>query len=62
MDKKTLYPGIDAGATGGIVFYTGKSMERKIKSNENGRAILKDDNNSSLDFNIYPQPSPQYHK
>lgn len=61
LDKKKLYSGIDAGATGGISFYTGKSMERRIKYNENGKVKLKDDNNSSLDFNIFSQPSPQYH-
>lgn len=60
LNKKTLYGGIDAGATGGITFYTGKTMER-IPIVKNNRLYLKDDNNSSLDFNVYSKPSPEYH-
>lgn len=60
LDKKKLFPGIDAAATGGITFYTGKTMER-ISYFQNGRYYLKDDNNSSLDFKIFPNPSPEYH-
>ena len=61
LDKKTLYNGIDGGTTGGIEFYTGKTMERIIIKNEDGSFKLKDDNNSSLDFKVYLQPSPEYH-
>ncbi len=60
LDKKKLYPGIDASATGGITFYTGKTMER-LTVRKNGRLYLKDSNNSSLDFKVYSQPSPEYH-
>lgn len=60
LDKKKLYHGIDAAATGGIGFYTGKTMERKIVTRE-PRLKLKDNNNSLIDFNIYAKPSPGYH-
>ncbi|MGD8782388.1 MAG: DUF4876 domain-containing protein [Ignavibacteria bacterium] len=61
LSDKSLCSGIDAGATGGILFYTGKSMERKLVTDEKEEVKLKDDNNSSLDFNINSQPTPQYH-
>jgi hypothetical protein len=62
LDKKILNQGIDAGATGSIQFYTGKSMERLLIS-DNGRKILKDENNSSVDFKILTTPSPgRYHQ
>lgn len=61
LDEKILNQSIDAGTTGGIQFYTGKSMERLLIS-EIGRKILKDENNSSVDFVIIDQPTPQtYH-
>ncbi|MCX8010025.1 MAG: DUF4876 domain-containing protein [Ignavibacteria bacterium] len=60
LDKKILNHSIDGGTTGGIQFYTGKSMERILIDNY-GRKILKDDNNSSLDFKIIPKPTPQFH-
>ena len=61
LDKKILNEGIDAGSTGGIQFYTGKSMERILISDNNGK-ILKDENNSSVDFMIINAPSPgKYH-
>ena len=52
LDLKILSPAIDAGATGGIQFYTGKSMERKASSTS-PRLILKDDNNSTVDFEYF---------
>ncbi|NWF90027.1 MAG: DUF4876 domain-containing protein [Ignavibacteriaceae bacterium] len=62
LDKKILNQGIDASSTGGIQFYTGKSMERITLSNE-GRKTLKDENNSSVDFMIISPPSPgRYHQ
>ncbi len=62
LDKKILNESIDAGATGGIQFYTGKSMERILISDVD-RKILKDENNSSVDFVIISPPSPgRYHK
>lgn len=61
LDKKILNEGIDAGSTGGIQFYTGKSMERILIS-DTERKILKDENNSSVDFMIIDAPSPgRYH-
>jgi hypothetical protein len=60
LQKKTLSPLIDAGTTGGIEFYTGKSMERIMISSD-GRNVLKDDNNSSLDFVVTSHPTPEYH-
>ena len=60
IDKKILNPGIDAGGTGGIQFYTGKTMER-IPIDDESRIRLKDDNNSSLDLRVYDHPSPEYH-
>jgi hypothetical protein len=60
LDKKTLNPQIDAGSTGGIEFYTGKSMER-IAVQVNNRFLLKDDNNSSLDFRVIDHPTPEFH-
>ena len=61
LDKKILNEGIDAGCAGGIQFYTGKSMERILISDVS-RKILKDENNSSVDFMIINAPSPgRYH-
>lgn len=60
LDEKILNPGIDAGATGGIQFYTGKSMERKQMLGSS-KFMLSDENNSSLDFLIISPPSPGYH-
>ncbi len=60
LDQKILNHAIDAGGTGGIQFYTGKSMER-IALNIDGRMILKDDNNSSVDFVVINKPTPEYH-
>jgi hypothetical protein len=61
LDKKILNEGIDAGSAGGIQFYTGKSMERILISDIE-RKILKDENNSSVDFMIINAPSPgRYH-
>ncbi|MDR3668103.1 MAG: DUF4876 domain-containing protein [Ignavibacteriaceae bacterium] len=61
LDLKILSPSIDAGATGGIQFYTGKSMERKALSTS-PRLILKDDDNSTVDFDIIAHPTPgKYH-
>jgi hypothetical protein len=60
LDLKVLSPVIDKGATGGISFYTGKTMER-ILIERNGRSLLKDENNSSLDFQVYESPTPEYY-
>lgn len=60
LENKILNHSIDGGATGGIQFYTGKSMER-IAIYSHGRMILKDDDNSSVDFVVIPKPTPEYH-
>lgn len=60
LDRKTLNHIIDRGTTGGITFYSGKSMER-ILIQQGDRNILKDDNNSSLDFRVIDRPTPGYH-
>jgi len=60
INEKTLNPIIDAGTTGGIQFYTGKSMERKSVF-VNNMNELADENNSSLDFIIITKPTPNYH-
>lgn len=60
LNEKILNPGIDAGTTGGIQFYTGKSMERKAVLVNNVNKLV-DENNSSLDFLIITKPSPKFH-
>ncbi|MCU7496208.1 MAG: DUF4876 domain-containing protein [Ignavibacteria bacterium] len=60
LDKKILNRSIDAGTTGGIQFYTGKSMERVIMNLTGGFKLL-DNNNSSLDFRVIDHPTPKYH-
>jgi len=59
LDLKKLDPAIDAGAAGGIQFYTGYSNERKLAT---GAAwSLEDNNNSTLDFVKINHPTPGYH-
>lgn len=60
LDEKTLYPGVDAGVTGGIEFYTGKSMERIVDPTAT-EFRLQDQNNSSLDFTVIEDPTPEWH-
>lgn len=60
LDLKKLNPDIDAGATGGVQFYTGRSMERRWIE-ENGQKRLANTNNSSVDFSISNHPTPGYH-
>jgi hypothetical protein len=60
LDLKILSPAIDAGATGGIQFYTGKAMER-ITTSMSPQRILKDDDNSTVDFSIIPHPTLSYY-
>lgn len=61
LDRKKLNPNIDAGATGGINFYTGRSMERRVSISPDGVRRLQNTNNSSVDFRINDRPTPQYH-
>lgn len=60
LENKILNHSIDGGGTGGIQFYTGKSMER-IALNVEDRMVMKDDNNSSVDFVVISKPTPEYH-
>jgi len=57
---KRLDASIDAGLAGGIPSYSGKSIERRIERIEEGRIILMDNNNSSLDFHVLNTPTPGY--
>lgn len=57
LEKKKLNKNVDAGAAGGIQFYTGKSMERN-RVNVGGKIKFMDNNNSTLDFSIISPPSP----
>ena len=57
--NKRLDNTLDAGKTGGIPMYKGKSVSRKIERIENGQIILMDNNNSSIDFEILEKPTPK---
>ncbi|MDG5767566.1 DUF4876 domain-containing protein [Balneolales bacterium ANBcel1] len=61
LSLKKLNPAIDAGAAGGISFYTGRSMERRPAENDGGTPQLQNTNNSSVDFRINERPTPGYH-
>lgn len=56
--NKRLGPTIDAGFTGGFEIYQSKSVQRKIDYYKDGRAILMDNNNSSIDFEVIKPPTP----
>ncbi len=56
--KKKLNAVIDAGATGNIPSYCGKSIERKRAGEEGGKIILQDNNNSAMDFDVLDSPLP----
>ncbi len=60
LDYKRLDPSLDAGLTGGFEMYSGKSVQRKIDRFQNGRMILMDNNNSSIDFEPLEYPTPGY--
>ena len=60
IDRKRLDVTIDAGLTGGIPMYSGKSVERKVSERRGDRVILKDNNNSSIDFQVLDDPTPGY--
>lgn len=55
---KRLSDDIDAGLTGGIQMYQGKSIARKVFKVIDGQNILMDNNNSSLDFGVQLRPTP----
>jgi hypothetical protein len=60
MNMKRVDGTIDGGLTGGIPSYSSQSVERYIDHYEDGRMILKDNNNSSLDFHVNKPPTPGY--
>ncbi|MFH1851325.1 MAG: DUF4876 domain-containing protein [Candidatus Neomarinimicrobiota bacterium] len=60
MDKKHLDATIDAGLTGGFSMYSSRSVERHIDHFKDGRAVLMDNNNSSIDFQLLDRPTPGY--
>lgn len=60
IDYKRLDPTIDAGLTGGFERYKMKSVQRKIAYRVNGRAVLLDNNNSSIDFAVLNYPSLRF--
>ncbi len=55
---KRLHDNIDAGITGGIPAYKGKSVARKIFKNIDDQIILMDNNNSSIDFKVLDKATP----
>lgn len=57
-EYKHLPDEIDAGITGGMPMYQGKSIARKMLNKVNGQIILMDHNNSNLDFQILDTPTP----
>lgn len=57
---KRLDPSLDAGLTGGLENYQGLSVQRKIDRVVDGRIILMDNNNSSIDFEVLDDPTPGY--
>ncbi len=60
VEYKRLDPSIDAGLTGGFERYNFKSVQRRIERWEGSRAILMDNNNSSIDFQVVDRPTPRY--
>ena len=60
MNMKRVDNSIDGGLTGGIPSYSTQSVERYIDRYEDGRMILMDNNNSSLDFHVNNPPTPGY--
>jgi len=60
VEYKRLDPSLDAGITGGFEMYSGQSIQRKIERYEGERAILMDNNNSSIDFQVLEKPTPGY--
>lgn len=58
FEYKHLPDAIDAGITGGIPMYKGKSVARKIYKKVDGQIILMDTNNSGTDFQVLDEPTP----
>lgn len=60
FNMKRVDESIDGGLTGGIPAYSSQSVERYIDRYEEGRMILMDNNNSSLDFHVLKPPTPGF--
>ncbi len=60
FNMKRVDESIDGGLTGGIPAYSSQSVERLIDRYEDGRMILMDNNNSSLDFHVLKPPTPGF--
>ncbi|PIS31142.1 MAG: hypothetical protein COT43_00260 [Candidatus Marinimicrobia bacterium CG08_land_8_20_14_0_20_45_22] len=60
VEYKRLDPSIDAGLTGGFPMYSHKSIHRQIDYIDNGRIVLMDNNNSTIDFQVLNFPTPGY--
>ena len=60
FNMKRIDESIDGGLTGGIPSYSSQSVERYIDRYEDGRMILMDNNNSSLDFHVLKPPTPGF--
>ncbi|HFE64253.1 hypothetical protein B1H10_07580 [candidate division KSB1 bacterium 4484_188] len=58
LEFKRLSDDIDAGLTGGIPSYQGKSVARKVFKIIDGQKVLSDHNNSFIDFQVLDIPSP----
>jgi hypothetical protein len=58
-DFKRIPNFLDAGFTFASGTYTSESVRRRVQSVVNGRAILQDGNNSSMDFQLLPRPTPR---
>lgn len=56
---KRIPIGLDAGMNTVGRVYNGTSLRRKVKQEINGRRILLDTNNSSVDFEANPNPTPK---
>ena len=57
-EYKRLADDMDAGITGGLPMYQGKSIARKVFNEVDGQIILMDNNNSSIDFQVLDTPTP----
>ncbi len=57
-EYKYLSDVLDAGITGGLAMYQGKSVIRKIFKIVDGQIILMDNNNSSIDFKVTSHRTP----
>jgi Protein of unknown function (DUF4876) len=55
---KRVPTSVDAGFTFATGTYTSESSRRKVKTEVNGRKVLQDTNNSTVDFELISKPTP----